>query len=199
MYKQRGKIHPAAAVLIIVVALAAMGTFIVYGINQSRNTPQHFFPLRRNLAARLLNEVRDHDLINNYPETALDVILLNNNFLMLYHGQMVSDPDLLWELIGIQRHLFSDSLMTNNSHQQQFDSIWESINTRHPHNVYVNSIEVGQSFRSGRVDMYVFPITMRMVNYDNLYWNYFVYLDDSGRWRIANYDRTDSTFRNILD
>ena len=193
------RIRPLAAVAILLIGIMTLGGIIAFAVVQSQNNTQYFFHYRRNLAARLLDEDRSYDLINNYPPSADAVIALNNRIMMLYFGRMVNNDDLLRELVDVQQHLFSTYLQRHNNPHSRWEIIRESKEIMFAENVYLHSINVGLAFRSDRVDMYVLPITHTMINYQNIFWNYFVYLDASGRWKIYNFQRTDATFRNVLD
>lgn len=195
----KGRIRPFAAVAIAMVALILIGSVVAFAVVHNQGLPRYFFHNRRNLAARLLSEVRSYDLINNYPLTADEVIAINNRIRLLFYGQMVNNDDLLWELVGTQRHLFSDYLVANNDHETQFVHLRRYMSELFDENVYLHTTNVGVAFRSDVRDMYIFPVTDVMINHDNLYWNYLVYLDRSGQWKIYTWHRTDASFRQILD
>ena len=198
MVSERGRVSTGVAVLIAVVGVAAIAGIILFVVVSGRNQPQHFYFERRSMGQRLLAEIEEYDLVNGYPETAEEVIYLNNLLMRMFYGKIVSDTDLLYKLVGIQRQLFSSDLTTKNSHQSQWETILDDTEELYGNNVYLYLIDVGVVFTSNEADMCSIPLTFTMINYETLYWNYVLKLEN-GQWKIHVFNRTDSTFLNILE
>lgn len=187
-----------AGIIILVVGVALIGGTIVYGIDRSKNSDQKFYQNSRSTGQRLYDKALAY-MENGYPETAEDVIDLNNIIMQLYYGKIVSSDELIRELVTMQRQLFSDYLLENNDFEDQYANVLESADILYEKKVYIYNIEAGSVFYSSGGDMCSVPITEFMNNYEKMYWNYYLKLDDEGHWKIHNYQRTDKSFRNVIE
>jgi len=196
----RSKVGPFGAIVIILLGVALIGGIIYYIFVQNRDTTRYFYLERRSTGQRILNEIHSYDLIRDYPDTPQEVIRLNNLLMQMIYGRIVSNDDLLYELVGIQQMIFSDFIQTNNSHQSRFEILFEDTAFMYENNIYLWSIEPGLFFESDELNMASVPITMTFVTNSvnwprEMYWNYFL-RHENGRWKIYDMKRMDSTFRN---
>ena len=198
MLSERGRLKPITAIIIVVLGIAAIGSIFISIYVQNRDRPQLFYIQRRSMGQRLLDEVRTYDLVNHYPETVEEVMHLYSILRRMIYGRMVSDDELLYELVGLQRHLLCDFLTQNNTHRDQWLQVLEDTSVLYESNVFIHSIDKGLIFISAEEDMCIVPLTFTMINHEAMYWNYFLKLEH-GRWKIHDFKRMDSTFMNEIE
>jgi hypothetical protein len=193
------RVGPAGAFLIILVGVLILGGAVYYMYMLNRDRPQPFFIERRGTGQRLMAQVEEFDLENNYPGSPEEVIGLYVLLYELIYGRIVESPELLWDLVGMQRQIFGRYLVENNTHQEQFDLIREETEWMFDNAIRIHSVHVGVFFESDVLHMASVPITKTMINNpegdSTLFFNYFLALED-GRWKIYNWERTDGTFLN---
>lgn len=192
--RKRNTVIGVVCIVIGVVAFSAIFAFASY---RYKNTPQNFYDNRRGSAEKLYDEVTAHDLDGGYPGTAEEVVNLNNKIVQLYYGKMVKNEEILTELVDIQRKLFADELLDKNPRENQVETLLEAIDELYSQNVYVYKIEQGITYYSSNVNMCIVPVTQTLINYENVYWNYFLRQDADGRWKIYTYMRADENFRTL--
>ena len=189
--------NTVAGIIIIVLGIALIAGVIIYVLYVSKDQPQYFINAKRAKGNLLLNSIRSYDLENGYPEIAEEVMELNSAIMHLYYGRIVSDNSLIRELVDTQRLIFDDVLLELNTAESQWEKIVRDAETLYNENVYIYQIDQGVAFYSTEQDMCIVPITITLINYEKVYWNYFLSLDDQGRWKIYTWQRTDKYFQPL--
>ncbi|MDR1704429.1 MAG: hypothetical protein LBS19_07050 [Clostridiales bacterium] len=193
------RINKTLGIIILVVSFSVITGGVGYIAWYSSQQPHYFVIEKKSLGDTLYRRLQEYDLENYYPETAEEVMEINNLLRRLMYGNIVADKDFIRVLVGYQRMLFDDVLLEANSLDTQTQKVIESGEMLYRNKISLYSSSIGTVFESDEVEMCIAPITEAMVNYEGLYWNYYLKKDADGRWKIYTWERTDRSFRNVIE
>ncbi|MCL2415970.1 MAG: hypothetical protein FWD01_04055 [Defluviitaleaceae bacterium] len=191
--KKKRNIMPGIIVLLLGLIVITGILFYGYYVTSTTHTP--FYSNRTNQGQQLYNETLGRDMVVNYPQSPEELMNLYNAATFFLYGNIIADEQMIADVIDFQRLMLSHEIVTTNSPTEQLRNIREAVDFLNDAGITVRRPEVMAvrfDLHSNRIA--IANIRQIMVFNDNLYWVYFLELDDNDQWKIVSWSQTDDTF-----
>jgi len=179
----------AIGIVILALGLIALSSILFFAVTVWQTTPKLFETSKRSIGKELYEKVTAVDLDNSYPDAPEDVMDLYLNILRLQYGKIVVDDDLMRQLVGIQRKLYSDELLAGNAEDAQYAELIRATTK-----LYENKIILTGADRSGVIypptqpELCYFTVRQYNSGYGATMWEYYLQKDADGRWKLHSWD-----------
>ncbi|KAI4453648.1 Thioredoxin [Holotrichia oblita] len=185
--QKKKKITTIAGFLIIIIGVVTVVSIILYTyINREK---EYFVFSKKNLATRLYNEVMNYDFENDYPESASEVMEFNNKITLLIYGKMLLDNELLPGLLEKQRMLYSESLLSSITYDEQYENLVKGLEVYNQNKTICYDInqESPQNIPDHE-NMVSINTIWQTSNMGKVMWMYTLEENDAGQYKILRYE-----------
>jgi hypothetical protein len=176
--------------VIIAILLVLAGVFLMtFRTNEDSLVQNSYFnPNRAALGTRLFEELMEFS-IYNYPETIEGVMEEYLKTVQLLYGDMIVNQELIMPIIEVQRKMFSDEILQNNSIESQHQMLTVHLEELKENDIRLLSSDIrlisqdvfnSNVFNVNIVQQYT---TIGTVNV-----TYRLERDNANRWKIAGWE-----------
>jgi hypothetical protein len=178
-------------------AIIIAGLFF-YASTLAVNRPTGFNPEQKVAALQIYDRLNAIDFANDYPDSPEAVMDAYADTVVLLYGEMIEDDALYADVIALQRQLFSEDLLAENTAEAQLDAFIKAKEKLVQAGAYTVSVEHDNTdyYQDGERYMSVIEVTQYVKKMGMANWRY--YLEDvDGRWKITSWAMTDENFNEI--
>lgn len=200
MLMKRKRKNIGVFVVVLILGLGAIGAILAYGAHVSANIHRRFVHERYHTAERLYRATVGQNILENHPQNPRELMEFYTDSFFLLHGDFIVCDDIFMEVIEFQRALFSPSLLTGTTAQQQFDRLKANLEALGEEGNMLLRRPVVDNIRHDFYDQrtaLAYVIHPFMFHAD-LYRVYHLIMDDNDRWLINSWSLADADF-NIIN
>ncbi len=187
----RSKTSFSIFAIIICILILVIYKYNYYNTNDNNS---FFKENKQKTAQKLYNNISSLDFKKEYPISPENVMKVQCDILMLLYGNMIQDDTLYSEILKIQRNLFSNELLENNSFESQYSKFKEEIKNLDNNKIFCISIDYkpavynqyNNKYATVEVDQ-VYSILGKIKTSYNLEKK-----DIDNKWKIASWEVIDS-------
>lgn len=177
-------------IFIILLGIAIFSWITYYAYATYKDLPNNFTRSRKNIGEKMYASLMALDLKNQYPAAPLDVMDVYADTAMLLYGDIIVNDELIKDVIGVQRQLYSDELLSKATEQEQFDEFKNSLETLQSSGFRMTKAEATATNYDPLnkdacvVNLYEYAINVE----DKLEWNFHLIKGDDGKWKINTWE-----------
>ncbi len=190
-----GKIFGAVIAVLITMILAGLIMLFVLTKDDTKEQLQNINQAKSSTALKLYDKIVNTDLQAEYPTTPEDVMAFYCDTISLLYGNLIYDQAMIKDVIVQQRMLLSDTLLDMNTEDSQIEFLNKAIEIIYGKNVYSISLEQKPPLYD---DLDPKKCAIRVIHFfsnsPNEYMLYYLEKTVNGRWKIINWEPTDSDF-----
>ena len=145
--KQTSKgINKYVIILIIFLIAVVIGSIILFKTNSynSSSGPNYsdFNSDKYASASKLYETVVNYDYLYSYPETVEEVMELYVGSVELLYGDLITNDELLINVINAQRNLYSNEVLELTTAEEQYNGVVADRNLYEESDIYLTSTKV---------------------------------------------------------
>ena len=197
----KNKRNVTAGIIILFLGILVLGGIIFYAARITANTPRYFVTSKESVASALYDDLTSTDLDVAYPDSPEAVMDMYNKTVLLLYGDMIIDESIRQNVLSIQRQLYSNTILENNTFETQYENLVSFTNELHTLKAVTTQLERQDTFfdpekKLAEQGQCIVSVKQYITTLGIAYWNY--YLDKiDGQWKITTWVMTDSHYRPI--
>ncbi len=193
------KKDPSAKILGITIAVLLTilcgGLIMLAVLSQDPGQPS-FYRDKKQVAQKLYDKIMSVDLQSAYPSSPDDVMALYCDTLNILYGRMLLNQEYIDNVIAQQRFLLGDILLDLNSQEVQSQKLKDSLEILNSKQIYSISLEQkAATYNDIDPKKCEIRVTHYFSNSPTEYMLYHLEKDVNNRWKIINWEPTDSMFQ----
>lgn len=183
--------------LILLIGLSFTVAIIAVAYNINGQNVKMFNKDKAAVGRKYYNNIKLLENSENYPKTPEEVMNIYADYYCLVYGKIIKDPNVLPEIVSLQRKLLSKEITDTTSFEEQIENLNSSLDTMKKGKMYIIFAETKSiTYTEKNMKECTARFLLKGNDFSEFYWNYYLVLED-GNWKIRAWKAADKDFKNL--